>query len=126
MVYDRASNTLLIFVFLYLLNEWFVKPCYNEINSEIAENPYELKAFKQIYSEPDFRVSDIGWWSTKVLILSRGTGLLSLVSSEDLSNLMGRNQQWLGPFASLYPYHKNGFIILEVIIIKLSNKIIFN
>lgn len=85
------------------------------MNSDIVENPYELKTFKQIYSEPDFRVSDIGWWTTKVLILTRGTGLLSLVSSEDLTNMMGRNQQWLSPFPSIYPYQKNGFIILDVI-----------
>ena len=27
---------------------------------------------------------------------------------------MGRNQQWLSPYASIYQHHKNGFIILDV------------
>lgn len=101
---------------LELINEWFMteQPNYNEINSDIVENPYELKKFKQIYHEADFRVVDIGWWNRKALILTRGTGLLSLVSSDDLSNLMGRNQQWLNPFPLIYPYLENEFVILDV------------
>ena len=83
------------------------------MNNEILENPTELKQFKQIYKDADYRVIDIGWWNKKVLILTRGTGLLSLVSSSDLSNLMGRNQQWVTPYASLFPYQKNEFIILN-------------
>ena len=71
------------------------QPCYNEMNSEISENPYELKLFRQIFNEADFRINDIGWWNKKALILTRGTGLLSLVSIEDFSNLMGGNFQWL-------------------------------
>ncbi len=50
------------------LDSFICQPSYNEINSEIRENPYELKMFKQIYSESDFRVVDIGWWSQKVRI----------------------------------------------------------
>lgn len=98
-----------------LINEWFMteQPNYDEVNSEIAENPYELKMFKQIYCESDFRVIDIGWWSKKVIIMTRGTGLLSLVSKEDLGSLMGRNQQWLSPYPTIYPHYQNGFIILD-------------
>ena len=36
------------------------------MNSDIIENPYELKKFKQIYHEADFRLVDIGWWNEKV------------------------------------------------------------
>lgn len=50
----------------------------------------------------------------KVLILARGSGLLSLVSCDDLSNLMGRYQQWLNPFPSIYSHVKNEFVILDV------------
>ncbi|CAF1064877.1 unnamed protein product [Brachionus calyciflorus] len=100
---------------LKLLKEWFMteQPNYNEMNSAIVESPYEWKKFKQIYHESDFRVVDIGWWNTKVLILTRGTGLLSLVSSDNLANLMGRNQQWLSPFPSIYRYSENEFILLD-------------
>lgn len=45
--------------------------------------------------------------------MTRGTGLLSLVAKDDLSSLMGRNQQFLSPFASLYAHSTNGFIILD-------------
>ena len=82
---------------------------------DIMENPYQLKIFEQIYSQSDFRVLDVGWWSEKVLILIRGTGLMSLVSSEDFTNLMGRNHQWLRPYASLYSHPGNGFLVLEVL-----------
>ena len=37
------------------------------MNSDIIENPYELKKFKQIYHEADFRLVDIGWWNEKVV-----------------------------------------------------------
>jgi hypothetical protein len=100
---------------LKLLKEWFMteQPDYNEMNSKIVESPYEWKKFKQIYHEADFRVVDIGWWDSKILILTRGTGLLSLVSAENLSSLMGRSQQWLNPFPSIYRYSENDFIILD-------------
>lgn len=56
---------------LNLLNEWFMteQPGYDEVNSDMVENPYELKMFKQIYSESDFRIVDIGWWSENVSVL---------------------------------------------------------
>lgn len=56
---------------LNLLNEWFMteQPGYDEVNSDMVENPYELKMFKQIYSESDFRVVDIGWWSENVSVM---------------------------------------------------------
>ncbi len=101
---------------LQLLNEWFMteQPNYNEMSSEIVENPHALKAFKQIYVDADYRVCDVGWWNDKVLINSRGTGLLSLVAAHDLSSLMGRSQQWVTPYACLYPYVPDEFIILNV------------
>jgi len=54
------------------LGEWFMteQPGYDEVNGEVVENPYELKMFKQIYSESDFRVVDIGWWSENVSFFS--------------------------------------------------------
>lgn len=100
---------------LKLLKEWFMteQPEYYEMNPAIVESPYELKKFKQIYYEPDYRVVDISWWNPKVLIMTRGTGSLSLVSAESLSDLMGRNQQWLNPYPSIYRYMKDEFFILE-------------
>ncbi len=86
------------------------------MNSAIVENPHQLKLFKEIFNEIDNRVNDIGWWNETVLILTRGSGLLSLVSSQALTDLMGGNHQWLSPYPSLYPFLKNEFIILEVII----------
>lgn len=88
------SGKLAIFSFpsLRLKNEWFMteqvkksylvyfsilknltvyiiilKPCYNDMNSDIVENPHELRKFKQIY-QIDFRLVDVGWWSEKVKI----------------------------------------------------------
>ena len=37
------------------------------MNSDIVENPHELRKFKQIY-QIDFRLVDVGWWSEKVKI----------------------------------------------------------
>lgn len=88
------------------------------------ENPLEFKKFKMIYRESDFRVSDIGWWNRNVIILTRGTGLLSLVSASDLTSLMGSNHQWLNPFPSLYQYLPNEFILLDVSYIKLLTLIL--
>lgn len=100
---------------LKLLKEWFMteQPGYYEMNPSIVESPYELKKFKQIYHEPDYRVIDISWWDTKVFIMTRGTGSLSLVSAESLTDLMGRNQQWLNPYPSIYRFLENEFFILE-------------
>lgn len=97
------------------LKEWFMteQPGYNEMNPAVVESPYMLKKFKQIYHEPDYRVIDISWWNSKVLIMTRGTGSLSLVSVESLNNLMGRDQQWLYPYPSIYRYLENEFFILE-------------
>ncbi len=78
------------------------------------ENPNEMKQFKKIYQIIDYRICDIGWWNENVVITSRGTGLLSLSSTNDLTNLMGQNQQWLSPYACLYHHPKNGFIVLDV------------
>ena len=97
-----------------------MKPNYNEMNSEIVDNPHELKLFKQIYGDFDYRVCEVGWWNDKVLINNRGTGLLSLVAVNDLSSLMRRSQQWVTPFASLYPYVPNEFIILNVSLLSVS------
>ncbi|RNA26743.1 neuroblastoma-amplified sequence, partial [Brachionus plicatilis] len=63
--------------------------------------------------EPDYRVIDISWWDNKVFIMTRGTGSLSLVSAESLTDLMGRNQQWLNPYPSIYRFLENEFFILE-------------
>jgi hypothetical protein len=70
--------------------------------------------FKKIYTKIDTRAFDIGWWNEKVLIITRGTGILTLCSSHDLSDLMGQNQEWLNPYAHLYSYPKNGFLVLDV------------
>lgn len=43
------------------------QPYYNEIDSEISENPNTMKQFKKIYSPIDYKISDIGWWSEKVV-----------------------------------------------------------
>ncbi len=83
------------------------------MNAEIIERPEKYQLHKRIYGETDFRVIDLGWWSLGVLILTRGSGLLSLNSSEDLASLMGHNFQWLSPFPSIYPYGKNQYIILN-------------
>lgn len=83
------------------------------MNAEINERPEKYQLHKRIYGETDFRVVDLGWWSLGVLILTRGSGLLSLNSCEDLASLMGQNFQWLSPFPSIYPYGKNQYIILN-------------
>jgi hypothetical protein len=36
------------------------------MNTEILDNPYEFKKFKQIYHDSDYRVTDMGWWNKKV------------------------------------------------------------
>jgi hypothetical protein len=90
-----------------------LKPFYNEMNAEITQRPEKYQLHKRIYGETDFRVVDLGWWSLGVLIFTRGSGLLSLNSCEDLASLMGQNFQWLSPFPSIYPYGKNQYIILN-------------
>lgn len=110
------------------IKEWFMteQPSYNEINPDIVESPYLLKKFKQIYHEPDYRVIDISWWNSKVLIMTRGTGSLSLVSAESLSDLMGRNQQWLNPYPSIYRYLEKEFFILECQCVLSNQALSFN
>ena len=69
--------------------------------------------FKKIYSKINTKIVDIGWWNETVLFITRGNGALTLCSSYDLSYLMGHNE-WLNPYAHLYAYQKNGFLVLDV------------
>lgn len=69
-IYVSGKLAIYSFPSLRLRNEWFMteQPCYDDMNSDIVENPYELKRFKDIYHQADFRLVDVGWWNDKAIL----------------------------------------------------------
>ena len=50
----------------------------------------------------------------QLLILARCTGAVSVVSQEELCNLLGKSPEWFEPSPQLTQAHAGGFLGLEV------------
>ncbi|CAL1537532.1 unnamed protein product [Lymnaea stagnalis] len=87
------------------------QPGWDEISPELLENPTKKKKIKDLI--PHKQLLDVNFWSDDLLILARCTGAVSVVSCEDLHNLLGASPEWYEPSPQLTPALNGGFLGLE-------------
>ncbi|ELT90143.1 hypothetical protein CAPTEDRAFT_162693 [Capitella teleta] len=87
------------------------QPGFNDVNEEIAGNPKRRKEMKEYLSA--FFLSDVNWWSDEAVILARGTGAVTVSSTDDLINLLGSSPEWFCPAPQLSMAVGGGFLAME-------------
>ncbi|BFY98427.1 hypothetical protein BsWGS_01467 [Bradybaena similaris] len=87
------------------------QPGWDEISPHLLENPTKYKRVKDLV--PHRQLLDVNFWSEECLILARCTGAVSVVSTEDLQNLLGKSPEWYEPCPQVTQALNGGFMGLE-------------
>ncbi|GFR67773.1 neuroblastoma-amplified sequence-like [Elysia marginata] len=88
------------------------QPDWEELSPAFEENPTKRKRIKDLI--PHKQLLDVNFWSEDQLILARCTGAVSVVSSEDLHNMLGKSPEWYEPSPHITQALNGGFLGMEV------------
>ncbi|CAD5110997.1 DgyrCDS348 [Dimorphilus gyrociliatus] len=87
------------------------QPLFNQMNQEKSDNPKFRKTMKEFLQA--YFLNDINWWNDNSIILSRGTGNLTIIDEKIMSNIMGDSPQWFEPSPRLSLAKNGSVVILE-------------
>lgn len=87
------------------------QPMYNEVNQEKSSNPKFRKTMKEFLQA--YFLNDINWWNDSSIILSRGTGNVTIIDEKIMSNILGDSPQWFEPAPRLSLARDGSVVILE-------------
>ncbi|GFN79688.1 neuroblastoma-amplified sequence-like [Plakobranchus ocellatus] len=93
------------------LATWLGPPDWEDLSPAFEADPTKRKRIKDLI--PHRQLLDVNFWSEDQLILARCTGAVSVVSSEDLYNMLGKSPEWYEPSPQITQALNGGFLGME-------------
>jgi hypothetical protein len=90
------------------------QPSYDECNPALLQDPRRKRAKQEFLANPlRYQPVDLAWWDREAVVLARMSGAVTVLATQDLTNLLGDSPEFLEGVPRLSHRLEKGFFGLE-------------